>query len=221
MYPSDHSHSNHTQTDLSPALGSAVPRDVHRSCGRLRHLLAGSPDLNAESSSLAFGTNLPSPAAPHPVSRRRSCLRLHAGVCLQREYDFHILSSWFHGRTRSGFTPRCAARASCGPERSSCHPISRTCVFAGIRPSNDCGAITPTAGFKDKDRLIDLKANVIRITLDIAKTRDVRQIVIQPNLLAGLERYAIDRYPIIPRNVLDFLGEVRKEFGIADDVLGS
>ena len=62
---------------------------------------------------------------------------------------------------------------------------------------------------------------MIRITLDIAKTRDVRQIVIQPNLLAGLERYAIDRYPIIPRNVLDFLGEVRKEFGIADDVLGS
>jgi hypothetical protein len=32
--------------------------------------------------------------------RRRSCLRLHPGLCLRGGYDFHILCSWLRGRTR-------------------------------------------------------------------------------------------------------------------------
>jgi hypothetical protein len=100
MDPSGRSRSNHTRTDLSPVLAILGPGQLHRFRGRLRLYLAGSPVAHAESSSLSFGTNLPSRAAPHPALQRRSCLRLHPGLCLRGGNDFHILSSWFHGRTR-------------------------------------------------------------------------------------------------------------------------
>lgn len=61
-------------------------------------------------------------------------------------------------------------------------------TFAGIRPSINGGEITRIAELKNRDRIIDLKAGVIRITPDIAKTKDVRQIVIQPNVATWLDR---------------------------------
>jgi hypothetical protein len=106
------------------------------------------------------------------------------------------------------------------PQPAGCMiPYFALATFAGIRPSNDQGEITRIAALEKRDRIIDLKAGVIRITPDIAKTRDVRQIVIQPNLAAWLKRYPLDRFPIMPRNVLDMLAEVRKKFSIGHDVL--
>ena len=102
MDPSDRSRSTHTCTDLPPVLAILGPGQIHRSCGRLRLSLAGSPVAHAVPSSLSFGTNLPSRAAPHPALQRRSCLRLLPGLCLREGNDFHILSSWFHGRTSVG-----------------------------------------------------------------------------------------------------------------------
>lgn len=92
-------------------------------------------------------------------------------------------------------------------------------TFAGIRPSINGGEITRIAKLKSRDRIIDLKAGVIRITPDIAKTKDVRQIVIQPNVATWLTRYSPEKYPILPVNGFDFLQEVRKKFAIGHDVL--
>jgi hypothetical protein len=68
-------------------------------------------------------------------------------------------------------------------------------------------------------RVIDLQAGVIRITPELAKTKDVRQIVIQPCLHAWLTRYPIDRYPIIPNSASNLLAEVRKKFSLGHDWL--
>ncbi len=100
MLPSGRSDSTHTRTGLCPVLAVLGPSQTHRSRGRLRLCLAGSPVARAVSSSLSFRTNLPLPAAPHPALPRRSCLPLPRALCLPEGNDFHILSSWFHGRTR-------------------------------------------------------------------------------------------------------------------------
>jgi hypothetical protein len=106
MLPSGRSDSTHTRTGLCPVLAVLGPSQTHRSRGRLRLCLAGSPVARAVSSSLSFRTNLPLPAAPHPALPRRSCLPLPRALCLPEGNDFHILSSWFHGRTRRGRRPR-------------------------------------------------------------------------------------------------------------------
>ena len=67
MLPSGRSDSTHTRTGLCPVLAVLGPSQTHRSRGRLRLCLAGSPVARAVSSSLSFRTNLPLPAAPHPA----------------------------------------------------------------------------------------------------------------------------------------------------------
>jgi hypothetical protein len=81
--------------------------------------------------------------------------------------------------------------------------------------------ITPdrTAKLENIDRIVDLKAGVIRINPELAKTKDVRQVMIQPCLHAWLSRYPIDRYPIIPSSASNLLAEVRKKFSLGHDVL--
>jgi hypothetical protein len=65
----------------------------------LRHLLAGSPLLQTESGSLSFGTTGLPRAAPHLVSRRRSCLRLLSRCSSRDDSDFHWLISYMCVRT--------------------------------------------------------------------------------------------------------------------------
>ena len=81
-------------------------------------------------------------------------------------------------------------------------PYFALATFAGLRPAINGGEITRIANLEHIDRIIDLKAGVIRITPELAKTKDVRQIMIQPCLHAWLTRYPIDRYPIIPTQCL-------------------
>ena len=98
-------------------------------------------------------------------------------------------------------------------------PYFALAVFAGIRPGINDGEIVRIAKLKSLDRIIDLKAGVIRITSEIAKTKGVRQIVIQPNLAAWLNKYPLDKFPILPRNAIDLIGEVRAKYSIGHDVL--
>jgi hypothetical protein len=98
-------------------------------------------------------------------------------------------------------------------------PYFALATFAGLRPAINGGEITRIAKLENIDRIIDLKAGVIRITPELAKTKDVRQIVIQPCLHAWLTRYPIDRYPIIPSSASNLLAEVRKKFSIGHDCL--
>ncbi|MGH7947140.1 MAG: hypothetical protein ACREF9_19360 [Opitutaceae bacterium] len=111
-----------------------------------------------------------------------------------------------------------------GPARSGhkpgyLGPYFALATFAGIRPSVRDGEIRKIQEFADKDLIIDRKVGVIRITPDIAKTNDLRQTTIQPNLAAWLARYPIAEHPLIVRNAMDHVGLVRKRFELTDDVL--
>ena len=90
------------QQPVSPFLTRAVRGNGCRSCARLRHSLEGSPLLETESDSLSFGTAGPPRAALHPVSRRRSCLRLLSRCSSRDDSDFHWLISCMCARTRDG-----------------------------------------------------------------------------------------------------------------------
>ena len=88
-----------------------------RSCDRLRHSLGGSPPLKAESGSLSFGTAVPPPAAPHPVSRRRSCLRLLSRCSSRKDSDSHWLLSWLLRSHWIAMSPRDKSKRLIAPGR--------------------------------------------------------------------------------------------------------
>ncbi len=98
-------------------------------------------------------------------------------------------------------------------------PYFALATFAGIRPSVRDGELFKIHNLADRSRIIDLGLGVIRITPEIAKTDDLRQITIQPNLAAWLTRYPLDKYPLMVANMGDHVGLVRKRFGLGDDVL--
>ena len=99
MTPSLRSHPNHPQQPVSPPYTRNVRGNRYGSGHWLRHSLAGSPLLQTESGSLLFGTAGPPRAAPHPVSRRRSCLRLLSRCSSRDDSDFHWLISYMCVRT--------------------------------------------------------------------------------------------------------------------------
>ena len=85
----DHSVSNH----LAPTViafscyPSARPLPVSRF--RLHHRYAGSSGIPGRIEFLIVRTGRPPPAAPHPASWRRSCIRLQAGEHMPEE-DLHL-----------------------------------------------------------------------------------------------------------------------------------
>ena len=107
MTPSLRSHHNHPQQPISLPYTRFVRGNGYDSGHRLRHSLGGSPLLQTESSSLSFGTASPPRAAPHPVSRRRSCLRLLSRCSSRDDSDFHWLISYMCVRTSTGVSPVC------------------------------------------------------------------------------------------------------------------
>lgn len=98
-------------------------------------------------------------------------------------------------------------------------PYFSLALFAGIRPAINGGELVRIGQLKDNTRIIDLGTGVIRITPDIAKTKDVRQITIQPNLKEWLKAYPIEKYPISPANAFDEVTAVRQKFSLGHDVL--
>lgn len=98
-------------------------------------------------------------------------------------------------------------------------PYFSLALFAGVRPAINGGELVRIGQLKDNTRTIDLNTGVIRITPDIAKTKDVRQITIQPNLKAWLKAYPIEKYPISPSNAFDEVTAVRQKFALGHDVL--
>lgn len=98
-------------------------------------------------------------------------------------------------------------------------PYFALCTFAGIRPAVPGGEVWKIGNVADPAKIIDLENGVIRIGPDIAKTKDLRQVTIQPNLRAWLERYTLKDYPIIVPNMQAMVTKVRKRFSIGEDVL--
>lgn len=98
-------------------------------------------------------------------------------------------------------------------------PYFALCTFAGIRPAVPHGEAWKLGKLASLDRVIDLQNGVIRIGPAVAKTKDLRQITIQPNLRAWLERYPLKKYPIVIPNLQALVTDVRKKFELSHDVL--
>lgn len=98
-------------------------------------------------------------------------------------------------------------------------PFFALAVFGGIRVSLTGGEMTRLAAVENRERVIDLRAGVIRITPDVAKTKDLRQVEIQPNLAAWLTRYPIEQYPILPRNSHSLVAEIHHRLKLPKNVL--
>jgi site-specific recombinase XerD len=111
-----------------------------------------------------------------------------------------------------------------GPERSKqlpgfLVPYFALTLFAGLRPSVPDGEACKLGMLPDPSRYVDQAMGVIRITPDVAKTNSVRSVTIQPNLAEWLMRYPLSKYPVVPRNAKPLVTEVRKKFGLGDDIL--
>ena len=99
----DHSVSNHLTHPLS-SLSHATPQLDSFPLSGLDFAIriAGSPIAPGRIEFVILRTGRSPPAAPHPASRRRSCIRLQAGERLPEE-DFHLSD---HSRFQAHhFTP--------------------------------------------------------------------------------------------------------------------
>jgi len=98
-------------------------------------------------------------------------------------------------------------------------PYFALCLLAGIRPSFQHGEIREIADPQVPSKPIDQALGVIRISPEVAKTKSVRQITIQPNLAELLARYPLTKYPLIPADAQAMISAVGKQFALSDDVL--
>ena len=98
-------------------------------------------------------------------------------------------------------------------------PYFALATFAGLRPGFPGGELWKMHRSGQTARYVDTKIGVIRVTPEVAKTGDIRQVQIRPNLEAWLTAYPVDRYPLVMTNMVDLLGLIRKKFGLGHDVL--
>ena len=88
-------------------------RRISRHTGsRLHHSSAGSPILTGRIEFVILRMDRSPPAAPHLVSRRRSCSRLQAGERMPGE-DFHLSGQRARRRTAAGLRPAAAPQRTC------------------------------------------------------------------------------------------------------------
>jgi hypothetical protein len=95
-------------------------------------------------------------------------------------------------------------------------PYFAICLFGGVRPAFDDGEIAKLAKSPDS---VNLALGTIRLSPDQSKVKAVRQITIQPNLRAWLERFPLNKFPILPLGARRMIAEIRQKFGIGQDVL--
>ncbi|MGH8019728.1 MAG: tyrosine-type recombinase/integrase [Opitutaceae bacterium] len=88
------------------------------------------------------------------------------------------------------------------------------CLFAGIRPDWRDGEVK-----KLRPKHVRLDLGLIRIPPDVSKIGESREVKIRPNLRAWLNAYPWNEYPPIFTNHRKILPPLRKQFGLAHDVL--
>jgi hypothetical protein len=113
----------------------------------------------------------------------------------------------YRGGPRSTLPPGCLAN------------YFALCLFGGLRPSVHYGEIRKLGDSPHAGSLVDTKLGVIRITPEIAKNGFLRRVTIQPNLAAWLERFPIDRFPIVVPNLQALVSHARRKFNLSHDVL--
>jgi hypothetical protein len=96
-------------------------------------------------------------------------------------------------------------------------PYFALALFAGIRPSLPHGELSKLGERPDLAAIVRPDLGVIRIPAELSKTKEVRQVTIQPNLAAWLERYPLSKFPLkVSRRMVQ---HVRERFDLGDDVL--
>lgn len=94
-------------------------------------------------------------------------------------------------------------------------PYFALTLFAGIRPDYGTGEMG-----KLRQEHIRFDTDVILIEPAVSKVREKRSVKIQPNLRAWLEKYPLDRFPIIPdRRFRAMFMDVRKHWSLPHDVM--
>ena len=91
-----------------------------------------------------------------------------------------------------------------------------TSRFAFLRA---CGRRSRGARYRDSRGLLDVALGVVRITPDVSKVHEIRQVTIQPNLAAWLVQFPPSKFPIVPPNARRMIQKVRAKFGLTQDVL--
>jgi site-specific recombinase XerD len=93
-------------------------------------------------------------------------------------------------------------------------PYFAITLFAGLRPDykeGEMGKLQPSD--------IRYDTNVILVEPEVSKVNERRTIKMQPNLKAWLERYPLDKYPLIPKHMFTLITDVRKKFKLPHDVM--
>lgn len=93
-------------------------------------------------------------------------------------------------------------------------PYFALCLFAGIRPCLRTGEI-----FRLDQADIKLDLGRIRISAEVSKIREPRNVVIQSNLAAWLRAYPLKKFPIIPANLQHIREKVAQKFPLSHDVM--
>jgi integrase len=93
-------------------------------------------------------------------------------------------------------------------------PYFALTIFGGIRPDYVDGEIS-------KLELKDLRfdTDVILIEPSVSKVNEKRTIKMQPNLKAWLQRYPINKYPIIPKRMTHLMTDIRRHWTLPHDVM--
>jgi integrase len=94
-------------------------------------------------------------------------------------------------------------------------PYFALTFFAGVRPDWKDGEIK-----KLRPEDIRLNTGVISIEPEVSKTNEKRSIKIQPNLRLWLEKYPLDRFPILAKKRFkEMITDIRKQFDLGHDVM--
>ena len=72
---------------------------------------------------------------------------------------------------------------------------------------------------KVKPGAVNLEAGVIKISAEVSKVREPREVVIQPNLAAWLRAYPLDKFPIVLGNFKKRRQKFAQQFNLTHDVL--
>jgi integrase len=93
-------------------------------------------------------------------------------------------------------------------------PFFALCLFAGIRPCLRTGEI-----LRLKPEHVKLAEGIIRIDGEVSKVREPRMVQIQPNLVAWLRAYPLEKFLIVPTNLQHLREKVAEGFPLAHDIM--
>lgn len=93
-------------------------------------------------------------------------------------------------------------------------PYFALCLFAGIRPCFHWGEMSRLPA-----EAIILDTCAIHVEPWVSKVKSKRTVAIQPNLVAWLKAYPLDRFPLLPTNLEDGHRAIFAKFSLQQEIL--